>query len=117
MPDEPFKEIELFFDFEKQLQENGENFAFFEKELTLVAKTPNFTKNCWRKLITDVLGEQLCWKGTESKKSVRNLSTTKAIRSAALSIGISEDQFIKDTRTYSQFAKNRIKLRNNYKTK
>ena len=28
----------------------------------------------------NVLEEQLCWKGIESEKSVRNLSTTKAIR-------------------------------------
>ncbi|KAI8116057.1 hypothetical protein CVS40_11806, partial [Lucilia cuprina] len=50
------------------------------KELQTVAKTPNFIKNCWRKLLVDELAEKLCWKGTEEKKSVRSLSTSKAIR-------------------------------------
>lgn len=51
------------------------------KELLVVAKTPNFTKNCWRMLLVDEVAEKLCWKGTEEKKSVRSLSVGKAIRS------------------------------------
>ncbi|XP_058986627.1 uncharacterized protein LOC131806504 [Musca domestica] len=117
MPSVPFKDIEPFLEFEKGLQEINEAFISLESELKLVAKAPNFVKNCWKKIITDELGERLCWKGTETKRSVRNFSTTKAIRNATLSLGYTEDTFIKDTRTFFQFAKNRIKLRNDYKNK
>lgn len=36
---------------------------------------------------------------------------------AALSVGNTEDQFVKETRVFFQLAKNRIKMRNNYKNK
>ncbi|GBP04900.1 hypothetical protein EVAR_66361_1 [Eumeta japonica] len=51
-----------------------------EKELRTVAKIPNYTKNCWRKLLTDELAEHLCWKGTAEKKSARSLTAARAIR-------------------------------------
>lgn len=44
--------------------------------------------------------------------------TNKFLRiDADLSVGNTEDQFVKETRVFFQFAKNRIKMRNNYKNK
>ncbi|XP_037808803.1 zinc finger protein 177-like isoform X2 [Lucilia sericata] len=87
------------------------------KELLTVAKSPNFTKNCWRKLLVDELAEKLCWTGTEDKKSVRSLSTSKIIRNAAISIGLGEDEYIKCTKSFFQFAKHRQICRIKYKEK
>ncbi|XP_039968134.1 uncharacterized protein LOC120779832 [Bactrocera tryoni] len=101
----------------KQLQEDPNLFASFEMELKTVGKKPNFTKNCWRKLLVDELAEKLCWKGTEQKKGVRSLSTSKSIRNAAISIGIGEDAFVRTTKSLFQFAKNRQESKEKYKSK
>ncbi|XP_049316745.1 uncharacterized protein LOC125779406 [Bactrocera dorsalis] len=117
IPQQPFQTMEDFLNFEKQLQEDPNLFASFEMELKTVAKKPNFTKNCWRKLLVDELAEKLCWKGTEQKKSVRSLSTSKSIRNAAIAIGIEEDEFIRNTKSFFQFAKNRQESKEKYKSK
>ncbi|XP_058975941.1 uncharacterized protein LOC131803152 isoform X2 [Musca domestica] len=117
MPESPFKNIDEFMDFEKKLQEDKKFLNMFGKELLTVAKTPNFTKNCWRKLLVDELAQKMCWKGTEEKKSVRSLSSAKAIRNAAISIGLSEDEYIKSTKSFFQFAKNRQESKQKYTPK
>ncbi|XP_039969942.1 uncharacterized protein LOC120781780 [Bactrocera tryoni] len=115
IPQQPFQTMEDILNFEKQLQEDPNLFASFEMELKTVGKKPNFTKNCWRKLLVDKLAEKLCWKGTEQNKSVRSLSTSKSIRNAAISIGIEEDEFIRNTKSFFQFAKNRQESKEKYK--
>ncbi|XP_065371026.1 uncharacterized protein LOC135963182 [Calliphora vicina] len=117
IPETPYKVMDDFLNFEKQLQDDKDFSDSFVKELQTVAKTPNFIKNCWRKLLVDELAEKLCWKGTEEKKSVRSLSTSKAIRNAAISIGLGEDEFIKCTKSFFQFAKNRQICKTKYKEK
>ncbi|XP_037808802.1 zinc finger protein 3 homolog isoform X1 [Lucilia sericata] len=117
MPDHPFKVMDDFLNFEKQLQCDKNFSDSFGKELLTVAKSPNFTKNCWRKLLVDELAEKLCWTGTEDKKSVRSLSTSKIIRNAAISIGLGEDEYIKCTKSFFQFAKHRQICRIKYKEK
>ncbi|KAM7344173.1 uncharacterized protein ACRADG_010996 [Cochliomyia hominivorax] len=117
MPENPYKSMDDFLHFEKQLQNDKNLTDSFVKELQTVAKTPNFVKNCWRKLLMDELAENLCWKGTEEKKSVRSLSTSKAIKYAAISIGLREDEFIKHTKSFFQFAKNRQICKAKYKEK
>ncbi|XP_049304076.1 uncharacterized protein LOC125776362 [Bactrocera dorsalis] len=118
IPQQPFQTMKDFLNFEKQLQEDPNLFASFasEMELKTVGKKPNFTKNCWRKLLVDELAEKLCWKGTE-KKSVRSLNASKSIRNAAIAIGIGEDEFIRNTKSFFQFAKNRKESKEKYKSK
>ncbi|XP_065365089.1 uncharacterized protein LOC135958143 isoform X2 [Calliphora vicina] len=114
IPDSPFKIMDEFLKFENLLQEDKLFLKSFEKELRTVAKSPNFTKNCWRKLLTDELAEHLCWKGTTEKKCARSMSAAKAIRNAAISMGVKEEEFVKSTKSFFQFAKTRQESRKKY---
>ncbi|XP_026847847.1 uncharacterized protein LOC6598971 [Drosophila persimilis] len=78
-----------------------------------------YIRMCWRKIFVDELAEKYCWRGTTTKKCIRPLSITLAIRSASRKKyrDFDESVFDRASQKFFQYAHDRLMKLANYVTK
>ncbi|XP_022220383.2 uncharacterized protein LOC111072683 [Drosophila obscura] len=105
---------------EKRLQDD-ENLKRMVKEFENLNANDyeKYIRMCWRKLFVDELAEKYCWRGTTTKKCIRPLSITLAIRSASRKKypNFEESVFERASQKFFQYAHDRLMKLANYATK
>ncbi|SPP77039.1 uncharacterized protein LOC117579915 isoform X1 [Drosophila guanche] len=100
----------------KLLDEETLKLMVREFEKLTATNYDKYVRMCWRKVFVDELAEKYCWRGTTTKKCIRPLCVTLAIRSASRAKYPEYDDAIFDrsSQKFFQYAHDRIIKQANY---
>ncbi|XP_017482817.1 PREDICTED: uncharacterized protein LOC108371724 [Rhagoletis zephyria] len=106
----PLVTFEAFEAFEESIKEEQ---SFKNLVMELVANSEKtydkFIRSSWRLLISDDVARQCSWRGTDTKKCVRGLRITLAIRNAfKQKFALEDSDFDRVTQKFFQYAQERL---------